>query len=52
MSEVVVAWYGWVSRLAQGPITVIDGWIQAVKPSAGVVFVLAGLHDTLVYWWL
>ncbi len=31
MSELVLAWYGWLSRLAQGPVMTIDGWIQAVN---------------------
>ena len=42
MSEVVVVWYGWLSRLAQGPIGLIDGWIQAVNLPA-ITVVLFGL---------
>ncbi len=30
MSGLILAWYGWLSRLAQGPVLVIDGWVQAV----------------------
>jgi len=31
VSELILAWYGWLSRLAQGPVLVIDGWVQAAN---------------------
>ncbi len=31
MSELILAWYSWLSRLAQGPVVTIDGWIQTVN---------------------
>ena len=80
MSQVVIAWYSWLSSLTQGPILVILGtalpllalaavvslgwgaadrlaggvarWHRPVKWVAGAAFILAGLHDTLIYWWL
>jgi hypothetical protein len=118
MAEIVIAWYSWLSGLTQGPILVIQDWIEGssvrlvsallfgltvplalrspagwsfpgvfalgtalpllalaavvslgwgaadrlaggvarwhrpVKWVAGAAFILAGLHDTLIYWWL
>ena len=49
MGEWVVAWYGWLSQFAQRPILVDH---RGVSIAAGGIFVLAGLHDTFVYWWL
>ena len=31
MTELMVAWYGWLSRVGQGPVLLIDSWIQAVN---------------------
>jgi len=31
VTELILAWYGWLSRLAQGPVFWIDAWIQAVN---------------------
>jgi hypothetical protein len=93
MTEVVVAWYGMLSRLVQGPILALrtsGGWAfpglfaiggalpllavaaivggglavtervvgrlaraeRTLRKGAGVVLVLAGAHDTVVYWLL
>ncbi|HLE43958.1 MAG TPA: sulfite exporter TauE/SafE family protein [Methylomirabilota bacterium] len=31
MADLVITWYAWLSRLAQGPVFMIDGWLQAVN---------------------
>ena len=33
MGDLVVAWYAWLSQLAQGPILVIEGWNNALNRS-------------------
>ena len=66
MSRFVAAWYGGLSGLTQGLVlnlqsladsialpagaAVIFGLIGATSPCQLTVLVLAGLHDTLVYW--
>jgi cytochrome c-type biogenesis protein len=42
MEELVLAWYAWLSRLAQPLIAALDGWIAAV-PIPGLSAVLFGL---------
>src|SRR5713226_4707382 len=34
MGHLVVAWYAWLSQLAQGPILVIEGWNDALNVPA------------------
>jgi cytochrome c-type biogenesis protein len=31
VTELIVAWYGWLSRLGQGPVFRIDAWIETVN---------------------
>ncbi|MGH7264223.1 MAG: sulfite exporter TauE/SafE family protein [Candidatus Rokuibacteriota bacterium] len=31
MTGLILDWYGWLSRLAQGPVFLIDGWIESVN---------------------
>ena len=47
-SSVVAAGFGGVERLAGG----MSRMYRAAGGVAGGIFVLAGLHDTVVYWWL
>ena len=34
MGDLVVAWYAWLSQLAQGPVLVIEGWNDALNVPA------------------
>ena len=47
-SSVVAVGFGAVERLAGG----MSGMYRVAGGMAGGIFVLAGLHDTVVYWWL
>lgn len=31
MSELILAWYGWLSRLAQRPVFLIDAWVDRIN---------------------
>ncbi|HUP37719.1 MAG TPA: sulfite exporter TauE/SafE family protein [Candidatus Limnocylindria bacterium] len=44
MADLVIAWYSWLSGLTQGPILVIQGWIEgnSVPPVSALLFGLIG----------
>ena len=44
MAELAIAWYSWLSGLTQGPILVIQGWIEgnSVPPVSALLFALIG----------
>jgi cytochrome c biogenesis protein CcdA len=48
LAAVVSLGWGAADRLAGG----VARWHRPVKWVAGAAFILAGLHDTLIYWWL
>lgn len=48
LATVVSLGWGAADRLAGG----VARWHRPVKWVAGAAFIVAGLHDTLIYWWL
>jgi hypothetical protein len=48
LAAVVSLGWGAADRLAGG----VARWHRPVKWVAGAAFIVAGLHDTLIYWWL
>ena len=48
LAAVVSLGWGAADRLAGG----VARWHRPVKSVAGAAFIVAGLHDTLIYWWL
>jgi hypothetical protein len=31
VTDLILGWYGWLGRLAEGPVILIDGWVESVN---------------------
>ena len=47
MSGAFLAWYGWLGGLTQGLVRRLE---RPVRLAAGLLLLVVGLHDTLLYW--